>query len=260
MRRTQSGSAPNSMPPALVLGHDRLSSNPAMPGLASRPPTTSAYSSTVNPTTFTRTCARATCAASHGSSSVRTRVEPGIGEPDRVEHAAPKLGHPRRAVARARGERHGLGDDAAEAIEVHDAGQLAPEAGGAGGEQEGILEVAAEDRPREVSGGRAHGVGRRRPGTFCPRLVVAPALGLARQGLSLIAARGTGLDACGRLKLGRGVGLQRVLERLIGGRLLAPQHREVRAVAIETVQPRLGRFRLFGIEELGGQESLGRVR
>ena len=37
MRRTHSGSAPNSMPPALVLGQDRLSSNPAMPGTPSSP-------------------------------------------------------------------------------------------------------------------------------------------------------------------------------------------------------------------------------
>ena len=81
MRRTQAASAPNSMPPALVLGQERFSSKAVIPGAPSNRPTTSPYSSTVNPTTLTRTRAWVNRFASQGRCSSRTRSTPGLARP-----------------------------------------------------------------------------------------------------------------------------------------------------------------------------------
>ena len=81
IRSTHCALAPNSMPPADVLGQDRLSSKPATPGASSSPDTTSAYSSTVKPTTFTSTWARCSRVASQGRWSARTAASPGFARP-----------------------------------------------------------------------------------------------------------------------------------------------------------------------------------
>ena len=64
--------------------------------------TTAGYSSTAKPTTFTILRARGRCAASHGRCVRAHRFEPGIREPDRVDHSALELGDARRRRARAR--------------------------------------------------------------------------------------------------------------------------------------------------------------
>ncbi len=78
---TDDASAPNSMPPALVLGQDRLSSYSAMPSSWSRPATTSAYSSTVKPTTLTSTRHLRTLLSSAGRCVLRTAASPGLARP-----------------------------------------------------------------------------------------------------------------------------------------------------------------------------------
>src|SRR3954454_2565446 len=99
-------------------------------------------------------------------------IQSRVRQPDRVEHAAPELGHPGRGIAVAGGAGHGLRHQPAEPFEIHDAGELAPEAGRAGGQKERVLERAAEDGAGERGRG-AHGssLGRAAPASSgCRRL------------------------------------------------------------------------------------------
>jgi hypothetical protein len=78
------------------------------------------------------------------------RGQPRIRQSDRVEHSTAELGYPWRAVAVARFYRDGLGHQSTKALQVHDARELPTEAGGAGNEEDGILEGAAEDGSGEA--------------------------------------------------------------------------------------------------------------
>ncbi len=75
------GSAPNSIPPACTFGQLTLSSKAETPGESFNSRTTSAYSCTWSPTTFTSTRAAFRCSASQGSSDCRTTLTPGLASP-----------------------------------------------------------------------------------------------------------------------------------------------------------------------------------
>ena len=115
-----------------------------MPARSSRPATTSAYSWISNPTTFTSTLAARTRAEEPRQVRLTHLAEPRIGQADGVEHAAAKLGHARRTVARPRLERDGLGHQPAERIEVHHPVELATVSGRPRCEQQRILEADPE--------------------------------------------------------------------------------------------------------------------
>ena len=66
------------------------------------------------------------------------------------------------AIPFARLPGDGLGDEATQAFEIQDTGQLSSEAGGAGGEEQRILELATEDVAGKRGGRRAHGSSPRR--------------------------------------------------------------------------------------------------
>ena len=95
-------------------------------------------------------------------------LETRVREPDGVEHAAAELRHPGRGVAVARQARDGFGHQSAETLEVHDPGELAPETGGPGGQNQRVLKGTAEDGTGE-RGLAGHGSNRRRvaPGACC---------------------------------------------------------------------------------------------
>ena len=65
---------------------------------------------------------------------------PGIRQPHRVDHPAVELGDARRRRAESRLQTHRLRDDATETIEVDHLVQLFAIGGGAGGEQNRVLE------------------------------------------------------------------------------------------------------------------------
>src|SRR5256714_5936111 len=75
-------------------------------------------------------------------------VEARIGESHGVEHAAREFGDARRRMAPPRVRRDSLGHDTAERVQVDDAAYLAAEAGGAGGEENGVLKRDAEQLDR----------------------------------------------------------------------------------------------------------------
>jgi len=83
---------------------------------------------------------------------VETRVRQAHG----IQHPARELGDPRRASSAPRLRSDRFRDDPTKGIEVDHTGHFAPEAGGAGSEEDGVLERGAEQPDR---GGR----GRHRP-------------------------------------------------------------------------------------------------
>src|SRR6185295_3849048 len=82
--------------------------------------------------------------------------QPGVGQPNGVEHTARKFGHTRRGISRPWFGRNRLGDQAAQTIQVHHSRQLATEPRGSGGEQHGVLELLTENLARQ-SGARHYG-------------------------------------------------------------------------------------------------------
>ena len=115
------------------------------------PATTAGYSSTVKPTTFTILRVSGRCVASHGSCSRRTTSSPGFASPTALIIPPVELGDARRRRAVPRLERHGLGDEAAEPLGPHDAGELLAVPGRAGGEDDRILKYEiANDRPERA--------------------------------------------------------------------------------------------------------------
>ena len=71
-----------------------------------------------------------------------------ISESHGVQHPAAKLGDAQRRMALPRLRRHRLRHDAAQKIEVDDAIELAPKAGGAGSKEYRVLEGGAEQLDR----------------------------------------------------------------------------------------------------------------
>src|ERR1051325_7750781 len=76
------------------------------------------------------------------------RLETRVGQSHGVEHAPREFGAARRGMASPSLRRHGLGDDAAQGVEVDHTAHLAAEAGGAGGEENGVLKRDAEQLDR----------------------------------------------------------------------------------------------------------------
>src|SRR5690606_26053780 len=68
------------------------------------------------------------------------RVDAGGRESDGVDHAAGEVADAWRGSTLPRLQAHRLRHEPADRLEVHDIGELAPVRGGAGGEQDGILE------------------------------------------------------------------------------------------------------------------------
>ena len=99
IRRTHSGSAPNSIPPARVLGQDRLSSKPGDP----RRSVESGHDLGVfldrEADDVDQDLGAPEVGREPGQLVAADPLEPRIGQPDRVEHAAPELGHAGRRVA-----------------------------------------------------------------------------------------------------------------------------------------------------------------
>ena len=127
------GSAPMTSP-VLTFGHETLSSIAETSSRSLKAATRRATSSRVEPMTLT--ISGTGSSASCGRSSLEVAVEPLVGQPDRVDHAAGQLPQPRRRVALARLERDGLGDE--------------------GGEREVLVEGVAE---RLAGGDRVEGPG-----------------------------------------------------------------------------------------------------
>src|SRR6266566_4586090 len=72
------------------------------------------------------------------------RLEARVGQSHGVEHAPREFGDARRCMASPSLRRNGLGDDAAQGVEVDHTAHFAAEAGGAGGEENGVLKRDAE--------------------------------------------------------------------------------------------------------------------
>src|SRR5690348_2299764 len=75
-------------------------------------------------------------------------LEPGVREPDRVEHAPRELRHARGAMSLPWLRGHRLGDDPAERVQIDHSAHLVAEAGGAGSEKDWILEGRVEQPNR----------------------------------------------------------------------------------------------------------------
>src|SRR5256886_431104 len=118
-----------------------------------------------------------------GELVLRNPLHPGIGEADRVEHAAAKLRDPQRGMTLTRLRSYRLGNDAAEPIEIDHVIELASKSGGAGGKKNWILESRSEqfDGTHGRSGRtrRSRGIGRAPGGrTGAPVAVgIAPGAG-----------------------------------------------------------------------------------
>src|SRR3990170_2142952 len=113
------------MPPRSVFGQLRFSSTPLKPSTPSRRLATSAYSGAEKPMMLTTTGTRQVAQES-GDTDVL--------QPDRVEHAARRLGDADGRVAAPRPQRRRLRDDGAQALDVEDLGELDAVAEGAGGD------------------------------------------------------------------------------------------------------------------------------
>lgn len=72
-------------------------------------------------------------------------VHAGIGEADRVDHAAPEFRNAWSPRSVPPLYAHRLGDETAERVEVDHGGNLAPIGGGSGGQQHRILKVDSRD-------------------------------------------------------------------------------------------------------------------
>src|SRR5205807_7769407 len=75
-------------------------------------------------------------------------LETRVRESNGVQHSARELGDARPGVPAARLRRDCFGDDSAQGFEVDHTGHLVPETGGAGSEEDGVLEGDAEQRDR----------------------------------------------------------------------------------------------------------------
>src|SRR2546426_181375 len=84
-------------------------------------------------------------AARPGELALGRGAEPGIRGPDRIRHPAGELRHRRGGMAAPWLRRHRLGDDAPQSVQLDDTVHLTAEAGGTGGEQDGVGEVDAEE-------------------------------------------------------------------------------------------------------------------
>ncbi len=74
----------------------------------------------------------------------------GVFQPDGVDHSAGGLRHSVRWVPGSRLDAHRLGDDASDLVERNQVGVLLPVAAGPRGEQDGALELDAENHLTHV--------------------------------------------------------------------------------------------------------------
>ena len=120
--------SPPPRPPARQRSGRRRSTRSLRRGSSSSRAQRSAYSRAANPPTDTHTDTPSS--RRRGSVSARKRVDPGIGESDRVEHAEVGLRDAHRLVALARKRRHGLRHEGVEALRDLRGGERVEAAGG----------------------------------------------------------------------------------------------------------------------------------
>ena len=129
-RPRPAGSQAKTRPRSSTFGQEMLTSTPTSPGAPRSRWASSAYSSTVPPAIDTT--ARAPSLAQPGQVVLEERVDARALQADRVEHAARRLGHPRRGPPGPRLQHDRLGDDGAELGDVEELVELAAGGGTAG--------------------------------------------------------------------------------------------------------------------------------
>ena len=215
-RTPNAGSAPNSRPPALLLGQERLSSRAAIPVSAEiRGHDLAVILHGVADHVYDDRqrgmlpCQPREVVLAYG-------VEAGIGQAHRVEHATGELRDSRGAVAGPRLGGDCLGHETAKAIQVHDPGKFPAESRRPRRKQQGIPEAGAQDLDLEARGDH------RSLSPAIPRGRFHP--GAGRPG-----ARGVDPHRLGEHPEG-------VLEVLVGRRIGSAGDGEVRAVRVPVLQ------------------------
>ena len=167
------GSQAKTRPRFSTFGQEMLTSSADQPGAPRSRRASSAYSSTLPP--GDRHDGAGALLVQPGQVVLEERVDARALEPDRVEHAAGGLGHPRGRPAGPGCEHDRLGDDRAEVGDVEELAELATR-GGAPGRGEHRV---GQQQPAEP-GGQVDGRSLRNDGTLVGALgITEMALGLA---------------------------------------------------------------------------------
>jgi hypothetical protein len=133
------------------LGQLTLSSKACAAGSAASVETTVVNSSTLLPTTFTSTRSPASRLRQPRHRVTLDRFKSGVGQSNRVDHAAGEFADAQRWGAVARQHTHGFRGQPPDRREIDDIVDLLTETGGAGGEHDRIAKREAGDLHRKWS-------------------------------------------------------------------------------------------------------------